>query len=306
MSKIGHRAAALALLAIVSAAPEARAQEQSDVLELEPWRETALLATSLTALVLTPFLSVDTTPRATNDWFPGDDQVKDNFSLRADIMSDVSLTLALTAPAALNFPVDGPSAERFVVYSEALLVNLGLVQTVKYLVQRPRPFTHSDDQRVRDFAARRGEDSYLSFFSSHASTTFTAAVAGSYLHGMHSDNEGARAAVWGINIALAAATANWRVRAGRHYYSDTLVGTLTGAAIGVGIPLLHARDRDAYLPSRAEWGAMAGGLALGLLVSALVPLEDDPGAAAEQNLTRLEFLPITAPGAAGMTLGGSL
>ena len=300
--------AALACAAILATGSMAHGQEVlpgDDPILLDAWREGALLTGSALALVLAPLISVDLTPPPpTSEWFPGDNGVKNNFSLRAARISDVTITLTMVAPLALHLPLDRVAAKRTLVYGESLAVNLGLVQIVKYAVQRPRPFNHHADGRVRAFATRRGHDSHISFFSGHSSTAFTAAVAGSYLYAMQAESERARAAVWGVHLALAAATANWRVRAGRHYYSDIMVGAIVGVGIGASVPLLHAREGGVHVPTALEWGAMAGGLVLGVTASQLVPLEADPAALAETTLTRVQLLPMASPGGAGLVLAG--
>lgn len=40
-------------------------------------------------------------------------------------------------------------------------------------------------------------------------------------------------------FALAATTASLRVVAGKHFYSDVIVGSAIGTAIGATVPLLH-------------------------------------------------------------------
>lgn len=306
-----HAIAALVCAAVLATGSMAHGQQvppgddPNDPIDLDVWRESALLTGSALALILAPLISVDTTPpRPTSEWFPGDESVKNNFSLRADRISDVTIALTVAAPLALHLPVDEPAARRALVYGESLAINLALVQVVKYAVQRPRPFNHHTDGRVRAFAARRGRDSQISFFSGHSSTAFTAAVAGSYLYAMQAESERARAAVWGAHLALAAATASLRVRAGRHYYSDIAVGAIVGMGIGVSVPLLHARDGAAHVPTGLEWGAMAGGILLGVTAGQLVPLEADPAARAETTLTRVRLLPMASPGGAGLVLAG--
>ena len=53
--------------------------------------------------------------------------------------------------------------------------------------------------------------------------------------------------MWGFELALAGATANLRTRAGRHFYSDVIVGAIVGAGVGFAVPRLHGGP--AYTPS---------------------------------------------------------
>jgi hypothetical protein len=94
---------------------------------------------------------------------------------------------------------------------------------------------------------------------------------------------------------LAAATANLRVRAGEHFYSDVLVGALVGAGLGTAIPALHTDG--VYAPSGAEWAAIAGGLVAGVTLSELLPL----GSARVTT----EVAPLVAPDTTGIAIVGT-
>ncbi|MEL6536147.1 MAG: phosphatase PAP2 family protein, partial [Bacteroidota bacterium] len=50
-----------------------------------------------------------------------------------------------------------------------------------------------------------------------------------------------RYAVWGAAAVVPAVTGWARVGAGKHYYSDVIVGYITGALIGYWVPELHRR-----------------------------------------------------------------
>jgi hypothetical protein len=74
-------------------------------------------------------------------------------------------------------------------------------------------------------------------------------------------------------MAGASGTAHLRVRAGKHFYSDVVVGALVGTAVGIGIPWLHG---SRYSPSVGELGAGGAGLVLGTLLPLLLPVDDLP------------------------------
>ena len=107
--------------------------------------------------------------------FHPDDLVQLNFSQAAAGMSDRLLMVAVLAPL---FTAMGNAT---LIYGEAHAANLFITVTTKLAARRPRPYTHSPDPRVQEFADLEGGDAYVSFFSGHSSASFTAATAGSLL-----------------------------------------------------------------------------------------------------------------------------
>lgn len=223
------------------------------------------------ALVLTrplpKLLPTGTPARWTSELLPFDEGAKSNFSAAAALRSDVLGTMAVALPLAVQVGAGWGEqlGQASLIYAQAITGTLLVTDVVKRLVHRPRPYVYGDDATIQAFAEREGGDAYLSFFSGHASSTFAAAVAGGYLFGLRSSSQRARALVWGAELALASATANLRVRAGRHFYSDVIVGAAVGTGLALGIVRLH--DRGGYRPSGLEWGAMGAGLVAGVLAT---------------------------------------
>jgi membrane-associated phospholipid phosphatase len=203
-----------------------------------------------------------------------DAAVHARFSPRAARISDALVGATVAAPLAyLTGPtIEDADGDRFVIYGQALAINLALFQGVKHLVQRPRPYLYSQLPDVQRYAAAQGSDAYQSFYSAHAATAFCAATAGAYLAGAGSTSRTVRAAAWAGGFAAAAAASNLRVRAGKHFYSDIAIGGVVGIALGYVVPALHA-DGRAYVPSSTEIGAAAAGVLAGGLVSQLLSVE---------------------------------
>jgi hypothetical protein len=142
---------------------------------------------------------------------------------------------------------------------------------VKYTVQRPRPYTHRKEPAAASYIESQGKDAYLSFYSGHSATAFSAAVAGSYMFAATHAESASRFWMWGTEFALAGATATLRVRAGKHYYSDVLVGAVIGSGVGIAMPLLEGVS---YRPTGEEFAFMGAGLALGVTIAELVPFPE--------------------------------
>jgi len=242
-----------------------------------------------------------------------DDAVHTSFSLRAADLSDGLLASSIAAPVAYlaGDTIEDADGDRWLIYGEALAVNFAVFEGVKHLVQRPRPYLYARSPEATEYAAAQGDDAYQSFYSAHAATAFCAATAGAYLTAVSSTSPGVRALAWGSGFAAAAAVANLRVRAGKHFYSDVVIGAAVGIAIGYVVPALQA-DHQPYVPSLGDVGAAAAGVLGGGVLSELLPIDrrrSDPrrrGRLAALRRAHLHLGPAPIAHGAGVGLGGTL
>lgn len=233
-----------------------------------------------------------------------DQGVRDNFSRRAAHISDGLLALSLVAPALYltGTTIDDADGDRLLLYSQTMAINVALASVTKQLVQRPRPYNYSKDPKVLAYAKSEGSDAFMSFYSGHAAMSFAAATTGAYLLGTSDASPAAKTFAWGAGFGVAAMTANLRVRAGKHFYSDVLVGSLVGIAVGYAVPALHA-DEKAYAPE-GEQIALAGASILGgLLISQLIPLEKIRDLEENKGIT-LSIAPTSVENGMGLGLAG--
>jgi hypothetical protein len=226
-------------------------------------RSAGIVALSGLSLAIPLAIDVSPSPPATNEWFPGDRSVRANLSAGAAQTSDVSLVSSITIPLAaeLGSGDEVTFANTTLVYAEVLSVNMFANTVVKYGVQRPRPYASRSEPETLSYIRSEGRDAYLSFYSGHASTAFAAAVSGSYMFAATHPDSSTRLWMWGVEFALASATATLRVRAGKHYYSDVIVGAAAGSAIGIGVPLLEGVR---YKLGAEEIAFLGGGLVVGV------------------------------------------
>ena len=165
--------------------------------------------------------------------FAFDEGTRGAFSRLDAVASDALVVATVAVPVVTEAAAARPDPfPKGVVYVETLAVGLVVNAASKYIVQRPRPYTYSLDPKAVAHRQQQGKDAHVSFYSGHATAAFAAAVAGSTLYAYGNPNEGARAALWGVEMALASATAVERVRAGKHFPSDVIVGACVGSAIG--------------------------------------------------------------------------
>jgi membrane-associated phospholipid phosphatase len=156
---------------------------------------------------------------------------------------------ALAAAAFATGPhaSDGAGFRAAVIVAESAAVSAALVQGVKFVAARKRPFVRYGTGEAEGTYSVTDSDSRTGFPSGHtalaASAGFSAAMVASI--------EDSRAAPWlWAGAALGTVTtATLRMIAEKHYFTDTLTGAAIGAASGVVFPLLHRRGGPLSSPS---------------------------------------------------------
>ncbi|MTB51797.1 phosphatase PAP2 family protein [Lewinella sp. W8] len=161
-----------------------------------------------------------------------------HLSLPADEFTDKLLVTSFASPFLLL--LDEPGRDNFddmaLVVFQGALINSGLINLTKVLAKRPRPYNYNPDAPL-DTKMRKS--SRYSFFSGHVATSayfsFTTAKLYSDLH----PDSKARPLVWATAALIPATVAYGRMRAGRHFFTDVLVGFVAGTAIALTVPSLH-------------------------------------------------------------------
>ena len=173
------------------------------------------------------------------------------------VLPATALTSAWVATG--PYASDGAGFRAAVIVSESALVSAALVQGVKFVAARKRPFVrYGTGETAGTYSVTEG-DSRTSFPSGH---TALAASAG-FAAAMTATLEESRAApwLWGGAALGTVTTATLRMIAEKHYFTDTLAGAFIGAASGVVFPLLHRRG--GALSSRSvSVGAQGASLAM--------------------------------------------
>ena len=124
------------------------------------------------------------------------------------------------------------------IAAETYLLTAALTALTKSIAQRKRPYTYNTNLSV---AQRTDADAVASFFSGHTSLSATASFMTAKIYSDYHPNSPAKPYVWTAAALLPLATAYFRVRGGKHFPSDVLVGYLVGAGIGLLVPELHRK-----------------------------------------------------------------
>jgi len=132
------------------------------------------------------------------------------------------------------------------LYAEAMSLTWGVTNLAKVAVRRPRPDAYIDAEANRtdpDYA-NSSTDSSLSFFSGHASMTASVSATATYLAFARSPGTAWPWATLGAGAALTTYVSVQRVRAGAHFPTDVIAGSIAGAGIGALVTHLHHVDSD--------------------------------------------------------------
>jgi membrane-associated phospholipid phosphatase len=127
------------------------------------------------------------------------------------------------------------------ILAETAALTFGITNLTKVAARRRRPYLYNQAFTVEERAqlARESGQATLSFPSGHTSVAFAAAT---FLSTVYGDVHGPTRAskwIWASSLGAASLVGVARVRAGRHFPTDVLVGAAIGAAVGHLIPRLH-------------------------------------------------------------------
>lgn len=166
-----------------------------------------------------------------------------HFSLKTDEFTDKLLLTSFASPFFLLLDETGRENfdEMAMIVFQGGLLNAALINLTKVTVRRPRPFNYNpnapDDLKLK-------KSSRFSFYSGHVATaayfSFTTAQLYSDLH----PNSNARPYIWAAAALLPATVAYGRMRAGKHFFTDVLIGFVTGTAVALTVPALHRRGAE--------------------------------------------------------------
>jgi len=121
---------------------------------------------------------------------------------------------------------------------EAVTVSSMINQVFKFSFGRERPFVAELPAEEKS-ELEKAEDNNLSFYSGHTNLAFALAVSAGTV--AHLRGYKAEPYIWGIGLPLATFVAYSRIAAKKHYLSDVVIGSLTGAAAGFLVPFLHRK-----------------------------------------------------------------
>jgi len=123
-----------------------------------------------------------------------------------------------------------------VLAGEVFVFQLGLNYMAKVLTQRIRPYCYDESSPISE---KTTVNSKLSFYSGHTSTAAAMSVFVAKVFSDYLSNADVKFVIWTSAVVYPALTGLLRVDSGNHFFTDILMGYVTGALVGYFIPVLH-------------------------------------------------------------------
>jgi membrane-associated phospholipid phosphatase len=177
-----------------------------------------------------------------------------NANTRSNIGLGVALAFAAIDPVISGF-TDGLDAGLIdgILFAESLSVTFAITDLTKIAFRRPRPIAYQEQAALNaqfggaDKAPSISDtDATLSFFSGHASIVSATAATATYLAFMRSPGTWRPWVTLAVGALWTAGVSYERVRAGAHFPTDVIAGSLAGASIGVLVPHIHRFDAGTH------------------------------------------------------------
>jgi membrane-associated phospholipid phosphatase len=147
-----------------------------------------------------------------------------------------SITTASIISTALNTETKKHNLwNNAVMALEANLLNVGITELTKNTVQRIRPYAYNYQVPLSEKVTL---DTKRSFFSGHTSVVATNSFLTAHLVSNYIEIE-KKWLIWVPAALIPAYTGFERVRAGKHFVSDVVVGYAIGMSCGLVIPQIH-------------------------------------------------------------------
>ncbi len=138
--------------------------------------------------------------------------------------------------------VQGKAGQVFVLYVETMAVTGALFTMTNGNVVRNRPLTYSEEVEMSEKTRANAQNS---FYAGHTAAAASASFfAAKIFHDFNPDSK-LRPYVWAAAAAVPAGVGYLRLRAGKHFLSDNILGYAMGAAAGILVPQLHKKSNKA-------------------------------------------------------------
>ncbi|WP_299755910.1 phosphatase PAP2 family protein [uncultured Pontibacter sp.] len=166
-----------------------------------------------------------------------------NYSTSAETISDFPFYGSFLAPLLLLMDPDikKNAPQVYLLYGQALSLAGGMYSMTAGLSRRKRPYVYAPDAPVE---IKTDKQATNSFYAGHTAATATATFFLAKVYHDFNPDSPARPYIWAAAAAVPAAVGFLRLKAGKHFLSDNIVGYAVGTTIGILVPELHRRAKN--------------------------------------------------------------
>ncbi|RIJ36708.1 phosphatase PAP2 family protein [Pontibacter oryzae] len=182
-----------------------------------------------------------------------------NYSANAETVSDYPFYGSFLAPLLLLLDDDikQNAPQVYLLYGQTLSIAGGLYSMTAGTSSRKRPYVYTSDASLE---LRTDKQATNSFYAGHTAATAAATFFLAKVYHDFNPDSPARPYIWAAAATVPAVVGYLRLRAGKHFLSDNIVGYAIGTGIGILVPELHRRGSPITLiPERTT---MYDGLAV--------------------------------------------
>ena len=129
------------------------------------------------------------------------------------------------------------------LFVETMSVTGAVFSITAGTVQRSRPYVYNTS---RPMSHRMDSDSQRSFFAGHTAATATATFFAAKVFSDFNPDSKLKPYVWAAAAIVPASVGYMRLKAGRHFLTDNLLGYAIGAGAGILVPQLHKKENSAF------------------------------------------------------------
>ncbi len=164
-----------------------------------------------------------------------------NYSEKANSDSYIPMFGSFALPLVLMLSENerSHSGQISVLFLESMATTGALFSITAALVQKSRPLVYNSSVPMEE---RMENDEQRSFYAGHTAATASASFFAAKIFNDFNPDSPLRPYVWGVAAAVPALVGYLRIRAGKHFLTDNIIGYVLGAASGILIPELHKKD----------------------------------------------------------------
>ena len=169
-----------------------------------------------------------------------DRKVINNWNIKSKTVSDVLLYSSIFIPSLLfsKDKIRSDSQNFTFIWLQAFSLNLGLTDLTKTVFGRKRPYLYGKKATMIE---KLKHDNQRSFFSGHTSVSALSCFIAAQMFDDYYPNSKFSNYFWLLAGTIPAVTGYMRIKAGKHFYTDVVVGYFVGASIGILIPSVHKK-----------------------------------------------------------------